>query len=359
MLLTEGPDRARIAKDDLTTPRQQIPKQGYHDCFHNISLPLWFTSTFTQAGELISMTIPNDTLDRWSGYENAAINTAKAAHTHVQETLNSDDGLSDHSFITLNTILQGSYANQTIVRGSGDVDILAINEEIFESNNTELTNQEQDAFWNDFTEVSYRCEDYRGDILEVLRDGYGTLGVTDGPKAIELNSDYATGIELDADVVPVLRYREYETYPGDPTEGIAFKTDKEDWIINFPEQHKKAATRIHGETNDRYKPTVRMFKRARNELVEKSNFEKEIAPSYFIECLLSNASQGAIEKYDLQDRFAGVLNNLIDNAEEWQSFTAQHGLRDLFGDRPEQWNTEDAVEFVTALTDLWENWEDY
>ncbi|WP_147302759.1 hypothetical protein [Haloferax sp. Atlit-19N] len=305
------------------------------------------------------MTIPNDTLDRWSGYESAAITTAKDAQTHVQETLNNDDGLSNNDLVTLNTILQGSYANHTIVRGAGDVDILAINERIFESNHAELSEQEQEVFWNTFIEVSYGYDDYREDILEVLIENYGPLGVTDGSKAIELDSDYATGIDLDADVVPVLRYREYKTFPGKSTNGIAFKTDKEGWIINFPEQHKTAATRIHGETNNRYKPTIRMFKRARNELVDRSDFEKETAPSYFIECLLSNASKDAIDKYDLQDRFVSVLIDLAENAEEWPSFTAQHGLRDLFGDRPEQWNIKDAVEFVTALVDLWENWEDY
>lgn len=305
------------------------------------------------------MAIPEDTLNRWSSYENGAIDTAKETHNHIQDTLNDDDGLSDHDNIDLNTILQGSYANQTIVRGSGDVDILAINERRVHSDLDDLTDDERSDYWDNVRMVTYDYNDYREDILEVLRDNYGVLGVTDGSKAIELDSDYATGIELDADVVPVLRYKEYKTYPGDPTEGIAFKDENDDWIINFPEQHIEAATDIHGDTNNRYKPTIRMYKRARNKLVDKSDFQKSTAPSYFIECLLSNVDQDAIDTYNLQERFLAVLVNLAENAEEWESFTAQHGLRELFGNQPEQWNLEDTVEFVTAISDLWENWEDY
>ena len=239
------------------------------------------------------------------------------------------------------------------------MDILAINEKRIHSNRDELTEEERRAYWNDVRTTTYSYENYRADILEVLRDNYGTLGVSDGPKAIELNSDYATGLDLDADVVPVLRYKEYETYPEEPTEGIAFKAKNGNWIINFPEQHKQAATRIHGETSDRYKPTIRMFKNARHHLIENTSFEKETAPSYFIECLLSNADKDAVNTYDLQERFLSILLNLAENADGWDSFTAQHGLRELFGDRPEQWNPEDAVEFVTAISDLWKNWEDY
>jgi len=74
------------------------------------------------------MAIPEDTLDSWASYENAAINTAEDTHNHIQDTLNADDRLTDHDHIDLNTKLQGSYANHTIVRDDGDVDVLAINE---------------------------------------------------------------------------------------------------------------------------------------------------------------------------------------------------------------------------------------
>jgi hypothetical protein len=102
-----------------------------------------------------------------------------------------------------------------------------------------------------------------------------------------------------------------------------------------------------------------MYKRARNKLADESDFQKSTAPSYFIECLLSNVDHDVIDTHNLQERFLGVLVDLTDEEKEWESFTAQHGLRELFGEQPEQWNPEDAVEFLTAIIDLWENWEDY
>jgi len=227
------------------------------------------------------------------------------------------------------------------------------------SNSDEFTSTELLDYWNDVSLTSYGYEDYRNDILEVLKDNYGILSVSDGSKAIKLDSNYATGLELDADVVPVLRYKKYDGYPSEPTEGIAFEDEDGNWITNFPEQHREEATRIHGHTNERYKPTIRMYKSARNKLADKSDFEKGTAPSYFIECLLSNVDQSAIDTYDLQDRFYNVIINLAEDAEEWNTFTAQHGLRELFGDQPEQWNMEEALDYLMAIADLWDNWEDY
>lgn len=299
------------------------------------------------------MAIPSETLDSWTSYESAAIKSAKNTHTHIQETLNGNERISNHDHIRLNTILQGSYANHTIVRGAGDVDVLAINEKRIHSNTEDFTAQELLDYWDATTLTTYSYEDYRKDILETLIENYGSTAVKDGSKAIELNSDHTSGLELDADVVPVLRYKQYDEYPGKPTKGIAFKDDDGNWITNFPEQHQEAATRIHGETNKRYKPTVRMFKNARNKLVADGEFDKGTAPSYFIECLLSNVDQDIIDTNNLQKRFFDVIVGLPE--EDWSSFTAQHGLRKLFGNQPEQWDGEDAADFIVALADLWDN----
>lgn len=306
---------------------------------------------------MVWMAIPSKTLEAWTKYESAAIKSAENTHTHIQDTLNNDDRISNHDHIRLNTVLQGSYANHTIVRGASDVDVLAINEKRIHSNTEDFTAQELLDYWDDITLTTYCYEDYRNDILQALTDNYGSIAVQDGSKAIELHSDRAPGLELDADAVPVLRYKQYDGYPGKPTKGIAFKDDDGNWITNFPEQHRKAATRIHDETNKRYKPTIRMFKNARNKLVADGGFDKGTAPSYFIECLLSNIDQEIIDTNDLQTRFFDVIVSLPE--EDWSSFTAQHGLRKLFGDQPEQWNAEDAVDFIIALADLWDNWENY
>lgn len=301
--------------------------------------------------------IPSAQLDRWTN-ATGATGSAQETHQHIRDTLAEADVFSDEPECDLHTLLQGSYRTGTLVHGSGDVDILAINEGVWKCNADTLTDQERRQYERDRTEATYGYDQFRSDVADVLQDKYGLLAVdnSSGP-AIKVDSDFATGISLDADVVPVLRYRYFTDYPY-YAEGICFDSNS-GLTFNFPEQHISNGETLNSSTDGEYNKTIRLFKNARDRLVRENTLQKSTAPSYFIECLLSNVPEYVVETDDLQDRYLGVLRAWLDT--EGDEFTPQHDVADrlLFGDDPQQWNTEDYHTAVKAFIDLFDNWGDY
>ena len=301
--------------------------------------------------------IPSAQLDRWTK-ATGATGSAQETHQHIRDTLSEADVFSEEPECNLHTLLQGSYRTGTLVHGSGDVDILAINEDVWRSNAQSLTDLERQRYERQIKNASYGYDRLRDDIVAVLRDEYGNLAVdnSSGP-AIQVDSDLTTGISLDTDVVPVLRYRYFTQYP-DYAEGICFESNS-GLTFNFPEQHISEGEDLNTSTDEEYDKTARMFKNARNRLIREDAVQKSTVPSYFIECLLSNVPEYIVEETDLQDRFTGVLRVLVNS--EQRDLTPQHDVADrlLFGNDPQQWNMNDYVTAVEAFLDLYDNWGDY
>lgn len=303
------------------------------------------------------ITIAINQLERWTN-ATGATESAQSTHNHIRGTLTDASVFQEESYCDLHTLLQGSYRTGTLVHGSGDVDILAINEAVHDANNDTLTSNNQADYEEQCVKVDYGYPQFRSDVADVLQDEYGVLAIdnSDGP-AIKVKSSYASGISLDADVVPVLRYRYFTDYPS-YYEGICFGRNLKR-TFNFPEQHISRGESINSNTNGEYNKTARMFKNARNKLVSEGSIEKSTIPSYFIECLLSNVSKSTITTENLQTRYVRVIQKWLDA--DIDSFTPQHNVanRKLFGDDPQQWNTTDCNTAIQMLFDLFDNWEDY
>lgn len=98
---------------------------------------------------------------------------------------------------------------------------------------------------------------------------------------------------------------------------------------------------------------MRVFKNARTYLSKRGLIEDDIAPSYFLECLLYNAPDRA---------FSGTHHETFFNVLKWLSsvelsdLVCQNEQTFLFGPTPEQWNTGDTQQLVVALIALWNNW---
>ena len=264
------------------------------------------------------MGIPTSQLERWTSYETAAISSAQDTHEHIRDNLEASSSCLNDRDIEFDTLLQGSYANDTIIRDSSDVDILVRLRDPFKANKDELSDE--------------------------------------GNNAIEVE---ASTLPLDADVVPVQEYRYYNQYSGydndyDYIEGIIFWPQDGGSIRNYPEQHMSKATSKHQNTSNRYKPTVRMFKNARNRMDENGIFDKGDAPSYYIECLLWNVPNHVIDTNKLRTRYTEVVDYLSDD--DFEDYRQQHDLLDLFGFGKTKWSTSDANSFVDGLADLWETW---
>ena len=90
-------------------------------------------------------------------------------------------------------------------------------------------------------------------------------------------------LQADADLVITLSYKK----------GIGFYLpDERRWVVSYPQQHHERGLIKEEATSRRFKRTIRMFKAARNHLVDQGELTKDDAPSYFIECLLYNVPDG-------------------------------------------------------------------
>ena len=59
-------------------------------------------------------------------------------------------------------------------------------------------------------------------------------------------------------------------------------------MVSYPQLHHERGLAKEEATSRRFRRTIRMFKAARNRLVDNGALDKDDAPSYFIECLLHN-----------------------------------------------------------------------
>ncbi len=289
------------------------------------------------------MKIPESQLETWS-YQ-GAITTAKSTADSVRSVIESCE--SWPSEIDYEVYLQGSYKNSTNIRGDSDVDVVAQLKSTFYSNLSE----EQKRLLR-LSSASYGWADFRLDILNSLKKHYGSDQVEEGNKSLKIKAGDG---RLPADVVVCAQYRGFATVNiDDYVKGMTFWTRLENrQIINYPESHYQNGIQKHQYTHDRYKPRLRMFKNIRTHLVDQGDMEKDVAPSYFLECLLYNVPNDKFAS-SFQDTFCDVVNWLTPISLE--NFVCQNEQENLFGLTPEQWSQEKARIFIRSLIELWNNW---
>jgi len=283
------------------------------------------------------MPIPESQLETWS--HQGAISTAKATADSIKNALNSYTNWPQG--VEFEVYLQGSYKNDTNIRGDSDVDVVAQLNSTFYSNLL----QDQKRTLN-LSPASYGWSEFRADALRALRGYYGQSVVIEGNKSIKVK---ASNGRLPADVVVAAQYKRYKTVSHyDYVEGMCLWARNDNrQIINYPKIHYDNGVSKHPSTNKWYKPVVRLFKNAR------AYIQGDSTPSYFLECILFNVPN---EKFgqSYQATFCNVVNWL--NEIDMTNFVCQNGQSRLFGTTPEQWNSVHAKRFVGNLISLWNNW---
>jgi hypothetical protein len=280
------------------------------------------------------MPIPESQLKRWS--HQGAVENAQRTHESIRAALKAYNWPMG---VQYEVYLQGSYKNDTNIRGDSDVDVVVQLNSVFSSNRWGDAYLHRFAEWNEF----------KINVLNALRNRYE---VGEGKKALKVITPY-----LRADVVVCIQYRKYPEYPRDENdfiEGMTFYVPSEErWVINYPKIHYKNGVEKNKKTGGWYKPTVRMFKNARTYLVDRGVIPDDLAPSYFLECLLYNVPN---DKFggSFQATFCNIINWLR-NADLTQ-FVCQNEQLPLFGDSPEQWSVRKAQSFIRSMVDLWNNW---
>ena len=297
------------------------------------------------------MSIPESQLETWS--HPGAVATAKRTHESIRKALDS------HTWPTgvskPEVYLQGSYKNTTNIRGDSDVDVVAQLNSTFHRDLSELTDYQKMLYKQVHPNATYLWENFRTDVLTALRNHFGDSAVNIGNKSLKVagNSN-----RLPADVVACMQYRKYKHFRNlndkSYVEGMVFYTLREGRkVINFPKVHYQNGTKKNSRTSSRYKPTIRVFKNARTYLVNQGIISKELAPSYFLECLLYNVPDGNFT-FNYQNTFCSVVSWL--QKANMTNFLCQHEQFPLFGNTPEQWSSSDAQYFLQMLVNLWNNW---
>ena len=182
-----------------------------------------------------------------------------------------------------------------------------------------------------------RWQSFRRLVLAALRANFGDA-VSTGRKSLKV----AQGpIPAAVDVVVMVKCG---------NGSALYVPDEHRWAVSFPQQHhSKGASKERGSAG-RYKRAARMFKAARNHLLESNAVAEDTAPSYFIECLMYNVPN-TLFKNSLGQTYIGAVNWLL--TATLRDFKCQNQLVDLFGDSGDQWSVDKAQAFIRALGDLW------
>lgn len=289
------------------------------------------------------MAISESQLQTWSNQ--GATVSAQQTHASIRNALSNYQWISG---VRYDTYLQGSYRNSTNIRGDSDVDLVVELTSVFYSN---LMESEKTQLG--MTSAGYTWSAFRQDVIAALSKYYGSQYVDmSGSKSIKL---LPSSGRLKADVVVAASYKHYENMKL-VAEGMTFWTvPGGQQICNFPKRHydNGAVKNSDQQTRGWYKPTVRIFKNARNRINTDLLFPKQF-PSYFVECLLYNVPSSKFG-VNFQSTFISSLNWLITELSDVDSqrFVCQNEMSYLFGNSNVQWNVDDARDYVGKLINLW------
>lgn len=226
-----------------------------------------------------------------------------------QDSLSYELRMSNNEGYDVKIFMQGSYANNTNVRGSSDVDIAVVQEDVFR---TKYRIGASDADYH-FSSAKPRAWKFKDVVEDALVNKFGN-DVERKNKSIRINGN---NYRKNADTVPAMRFRNYSNdikndknnYIG----GIIITPDHGEEIINYPEVHLRNGVEKNKSTKYRFKKMVRIAKEMRYTMEELGYKYAEQTSSFGVECLLWNVPNNIFIKYYsygfIFDEIIGYLHN--------------------------------------------------
>ncbi|MGO8100446.1 nucleotidyltransferase [Rhizobium leguminosarum] len=297
------------------------------------------------------MAIPEATLENWS--HQGSVQQSAATYQGIKGVL--EDGSAPYSSRSISTFLQGSYGNNTNIRSDSDVDVVIYTDAVFYYDLTNLDDAGKTRFEQGHPGVgAYTYADFKKEVADWLRAKYGQ-DVRQGTKATLIRGN---GSRRDADVLPAVQHRHYWSFPSASgaqyAQGIVFWKADGTKIVNYPKQHSENCTNKHQRTASWFKPTVRVFKNMRNRMVADGFLEESVAPSYYIEGLLSNAADTCFG-HSFERTFAHCVNYL--SRADIDHLKCANGIHWLVRDGAEVcWSSSNFSTFMRALPVYWANY---
>lgn len=298
------------------------------------------------------MAIPETQLDTWS--HQGAIQGSSGTYKTIKDVLEADG--TPYSGKNYSVFLQGSYGNDTNIFAESDVDVVICLNDCFQSDREALPPDQEAAWVSAHSDAAYTHVDFKKDVLMVLEDAFGDDAEA-GKKAIMIE---ANGTRRKADVIAAIDFRRYYKFNGlsDQSfhEGICFYTADGSQIANYPKQHRDNLTTKHQASSRWLKPMIRVMKNMRSRLVDDMTIEAGIAPSYFIEGLLSNVPS---EKFhtNYQTCFLNSIN-WIRTESDMDELVCANGQYYLLRENAVNcWSRANCDAFLDAVVELWNSWD--
>lgn len=298
------------------------------------------------------MAIPTNQLGTWS--HQGSVVQSRQTYAVVKNALEAASApYTDRNF---KVFLQGSYGNDTNIWAESDVDVVIRYDGAFFRDISPLPADQLAAYTNYYSgPVDYPYDNFRSHVQAALKSAFAN-SVKPGTKAIRIA---ASDSRRSADVVVAFEYRRYYKFnsPWDETytKGIGFFNSAGTLIANYPTQHSENVTLKHQATNNRFKPTVRMFKNMRSKLVDDAVIADGVAPSYYIEGLLYNVPNDNFV-YDESDRLYKILKWLDETKDRSKFVCANEQYYLLWDNSPVCWPKANGAAFINAVIRLWNDW---
>ena len=301
------------------------------------------------------MPIQENQLSTWANQ--GSIITSSKTYESVKKCI---DSINWNSDIYYDIYLQGSYKNSTNIYGNSDVDIVVEFQSVFLSDTSNLDDIGKEVH-DALGPGKYTLDNFKSEIVKKLKENYGENSVDVGSKAIKIDGNAS---RLDSDVVVCNTYKKYLKNNGSRNlaaiKGIIFTdNDNGNRIINYPKVHYDNGVNKNQNlrTNGNYKSTVRIFRNIKANLVISGKINSSLAPSYFIECLIYNGKDNCFSQNTYQLRVYELLKQFISDFADnsVNNYVCQNEQRWLFGNGNQQWNKDDAKQFLEAVLKLWNN----
>lgn len=252
--------------------------------------------------------------------------------------------------------LQGSFANNTHISPTGDVDIVVMMTMPLEENVVALDGRGRKNFDERYEPSTYDWKKFRADVVKTMKDRYF---VGDGKRCLDIKH-WDSMIRVPADVLPAIEYRKYRSFAASGLEnyeeGVYFRHRNVTPIINYPKRHRINGDEKERATRGRSKEVVRIVKNSRDHLAKcecRPADERRLmegVPSYYLECLIHNVPDGLF-RGSLPEVMCAIFAWLAKRSEtaSWSSQKCQNGLVQLFGSGPDQWDPDTAGDVVGSL----------
>ena len=298
------------------------------------------------------MPIPETQLTTWAKI--GAQETSKTTYATVKGALESTDA--GYQGKDYDVFLQGSYGNDTNIWKESDVDVVIRLNSAFTYDDSGLSLAQKAARAAAYTLATYTQVHFRADVLKVLRSRFST-DVSEGTRAVTINTN---GNRRKSDVLIALQHKRYTSFDTIATEqvikGIAFWKSDGTQVVNYPNQHRDnlIAKNSETETNGWFKHIVRIFKNARQRMLEEGIIQAGVAPSYYIEGLLFNVPADQFGR-SYGDSMSKCINWLW-AADRSKFVCANKQYRLLDGPADVTWKSQDCTAYLASLIKLWNGW---